>query len=88
MRRLIALTAGLPPTAATAPAWTLEHELAARQIETTAKWLRVLAITLGQKPSRLPDADVVEHPERGAKTKPKLTTDPAAIAAWFRRKGG
>lgn len=85
------LIRGLPEDSALqraeAPAWTIEHELLARNVEQTSAWLRLVAICLGAKPARLPEAHEVEHPDRRiGKEPPPLTTDPQQIYDFFRRR--
>jgi hypothetical protein len=65
-RRLWALIAGLPPDSALrrrGKQWTTAHELAARQVESTVDYLRVIARANGVK-FKGPAPPPVEHPDR------------------------
>lgn len=100
VRRLWSLIEQLPLEAAIwrkeAPGWKLEHELLALIPEVMDGWQRYMARVWGAKQSQLPEAFEVEHPERDRardlarrlkkEDKPKLTTDKAEIAAFFRER--
>lgn len=69
--------------------WSLDHELASRQIEYADFWGRTLAQILGAKPSKLPKPPQIAHPDR-VRPRPKVTSDPAEIRKFFSQhlKGG
>ncbi|MBA3583712.1 MAG: hypothetical protein H0W36_04145 [Gemmatimonadetes bacterium] len=93
MRRVVALAKGLPPDSAVARAetegWTFADEIAAATVETVDMWGRVLAVTLGAKPQKLPGPPQITHPGRKAfqpeDTSKKTTRDLADLAAFIAR---
>lgn len=92
MRRLLAFIEGLPDDSATFRAinhgWTLAAELAATSIETTDLWGRIVAITLGQPPDKLPKPREIKHPgrEHAPPARRGAMSDPAAVHSFFKRR--
>ncbi len=88
-RRLCAFVKGLPPDSAfrrDGKQWTTEHELAARQVEATSGYLRIVAQVLGAK-FKSPAEQPVRHPDRatGNPDAPKRMSTREEIAGFLGR---
>lgn len=73
------------------PGWVLDNELLARLIETVDLWGRIQTDLAAGKRVGVPGPVRIEHPDRPRPVemqKPKVTTDPAVIQAWFNKHVG